>query len=58
MHLRTLEGTGRLFDVWRIPGRFTKNLLGDPLIEAVHRVRWWRSGCKSGTVQAWSRAPR
>ena len=25
MHLRTLEGTGCLFDVWRIPGRFTKN---------------------------------
>jgi hypothetical protein len=25
MQMRTLEGTGRLFDVWRIPGRFTKN---------------------------------
>ena len=23
--MRTLEGTGRLFDVWRIPERFTKN---------------------------------
>ena len=23
--MRTLEGTGRLFDVWRIPRRFTKN---------------------------------
>lgn len=25
MRMRTLEGTGRLFDVWRIPRRFTKN---------------------------------
>jgi hypothetical protein len=23
--MRTLEGTGRVWDIWRIPGRFTKN---------------------------------
>ena len=24
-HRRTLEGTGRVWDIWRVPGHFTKN---------------------------------